>query len=142
VIFRIANDHDLASTGHNFVVLRDALGGVIRTLGVKVGPDFPDDCAHVFFRKNKYRVDICERGENFCPLVGGHQWAAFAFQCTDGVVAVDGNHKLSAQLARRVKVANVADVEQIEASIGERDAMSGAAPCRHALAQIFATKDF
>jgi hypothetical protein len=36
----------------------------------------------------------------------------------------------------------VTDVEQIEVAIGQRDAITGAAPVIHALAQFLAAQDF
>ena len=42
----------------NLVALGHGFGGVICTLGVKIGSDFDNDCAYIVFRKDDDGVDV------------------------------------------------------------------------------------
>src|SRR6202165_4741148 len=49
VILGITHDDHPASTGFDLIALGDALHRVVSTLGMKIGTDFADESAHVFF---------------------------------------------------------------------------------------------
>src|ERR1035438_1036126 len=131
VILYITHDHHSASTSYHLVVLRDTLRRIVRSLGMKVRADFADNCAHVILGKNNNRIHIRQRRQNFCALFGGHNRAPDALQCTHRIVAVERNHQLTAEFAGGMKIAHMADMEQVETSIGQSDAITGAPPFLH-----------
>ena len=141
MVLGIAHDDDAASAGFDFVALGDAFGGVVGALGVKIGTDFADDGADVVLREDDHGIDIGEGGENFGALGFRHDRAAFAFQCADRSVGVDGNNELASKCAGSVEIANVADVEDVETAVGEGDAISGVAPGRDAALQVVTGKN-
>src|SRR5260370_15064351 len=80
VILGITHDDHPASTGFDLIALGDALHRVVGTLGMKIGTDFADDSAHVFFWKNYDAVHVLQRSENFSSCFGGHHRPPFALQ--------------------------------------------------------------
>ena len=68
-------------------------------------------------------------------------WPAFPLQCANGIVAIHRDDEFAAEFARRVQIANVADMQQIEAAIGQSDAITGVPPVRHALLKFLARND-
>ena len=138
MIFGIPHDDDAASTGFDFDALRDALYGIVGALGMKIGTDFANQGAHVCFWKDYNGIDVGESRENFCAFFRRHDGAAFTFQRTDGRVGVYGYDQFATQFSSGVQVAYVANVEQIEASVGQRDAIAVAAPSSHTAMQFIA----
>lgn len=58
MIFWITYNDDAAAASLNLVALGHGFGGVICTLGVKIGSDFDNDCAYIVFRKDDDGVDV------------------------------------------------------------------------------------
>ena len=128
MIFGVADDHDTASAGFNFVAFGNILSRVIGSLGVKIGMNFTNDGAHVFFREHDDGVHVCQGRKNFGAFPGGHDGASFAFQRAHGRIGVHRNDQLTSEFASGMDVAYVTDVQDVEATIGERDAIAGVAP--------------
>lgn len=128
VILGVANDGDPATVLAHGVGLRNAVGRVVGSFCLNVGPDLGDEFADVALGKDDNGVDVGESGEYLGSLFGWHQGTPFPFQESDGVVRVDRNDQASAELFRRVDIANVADVEQIETPIGECDVFARLPP--------------
>ena len=142
MILRIADDYNPASASFHFATFRDALRRVVRSLGVKIRANLANDGAHILLGKHHHGIHIRERSQNLCALFGRHEGPSFSFQCTDGSIAVDGNHEFSAQFPSGMQIANMADVQQIEAPVSQRDAIAGAAPVSNTLLQLDARNDF
>src|SRR5437879_7361878 len=78
MILGVTDDDDSASAGFDFVSLGDTFFGVVGALGMKIGMDFADYCAHIFFREDHYGIDVRQRSQNFRALFGGHHGTAFS----------------------------------------------------------------
>ena len=72
----------------------------------------------------------------------GHHGTTLALQSVDGRVSIDGDDEFAAEFPSGVKVSDMANMEEIEASIGERDAMARVAPVGYTLPKCFARKNF
>lgn len=142
MILGIAYDYDSASAGFDFAPLGNAFFGVIGALGVKIGADFADDRAHIFFREDHNGVNIGQRSENFRALFGRHYGPAFAFQGAYGFIGIYRDDEFASEFASGVEIANVSNVQYIEASVGEGDAISGGAPVQHQLVELAPGNNF
>ena len=138
MILGIADDYDAASAGFDFVALGDAVGGVVGAFGVKIGTDLADDGADVFFGENDDGIYVGQRRQNFRAFFGEYDGASFTFQRAGGGVGVHGDDEFASEFASRMEVADVADVEDVEAAVRECDASAGAAPCGDSLLQFVA----
>jgi len=138
MVLGIAHDRHAPATRFHFVAFGDALGGVIGALSVKVGTDFADDGAHIVLGENHNCVHVGEGREYFRALLGRHQWTPCSLKSAHGIVGVDRHHELAAQFTRGAQVPHMSNMEQIEASVGERNASAGAPPFAHTLPELVA----
>src|SRR5271169_3110331 len=138
VILGITHDHHSPPAGLDLVALRDTLRSVISALGMKIRMDFTNDGAHVLFRKNNDGVNVRQRRQNLRAFFGWHHGAPFTLQPTHRVIGVHRDNQLASELASSVKIAHMANVQQIETSVRQRDAIAGAAPLRRTLSKFVA----
>ena len=138
MILGIAHNDDAAPARLHFVALGDSLGGVVRTLGMKIRMDFANNGAHIFFWKDYNRIHIRERRQNFGPFFSRHHGPSFAFQRAHGSVGIYRDNQFAAEFPRRMQVANMADMQQIETTIGQGDTLASPPPIGHALPQVAA----
>ena len=136
MILGIADDHDAASASFDLLTLRDAFGGVVGALGVKVRMNFADQGADIGFRKDYNRIDICESGQDLRTFFSGDYGTAFAFQRARRGIRVDRDDDFAAEFARRMQIAHMAHVQHIETTVGQRDAVGSAAPFRDPLLEF------
>ena len=138
VILWITHDDDAASTSFDDIVLGDALCRVVGAFGMKIRMDLANDGAHVFFWEYYDGVHIRQRRQNFRAFFGGHYGPPFALQRARGSIAVDRDNQLAAEFPGGMQVAYMADVQQIEAAVGQRDTIAGAPPIRYTLLKFAA----
>ena len=104
------------------------LDGVVAALDENIGTKDADELEWgVFFEQH----DGVDGGE------GGHDAGAFAltddgpggpFEAADGAVGVEAEDEFRAETAAVLEQGDVADVEEIEAAVGEDDGFAGGAP--------------
>lgn len=141
MIFGIAHDRHPAAVLAHQVALGDTFFGVVRALGLDVGVNFMNEGTHVPLRKDDYSVYIGESGENFCTFFGRHYRAALALKCADGVIGVHGDNQAAAKILGGVQIADVANVQDVEAAIGERDALARRTPLGDTPPQLVSIKN-
>ena len=128
MIFWIADDHDAPAAGFDFIAFRNAIFCVVGSLGVKVRPNLADDRANVLFRKDDDGIDIRKRGQNFCALIGGHNRPSLSLQTAHRIICVYGDHQLRADRMRRVQIADVPNVKDVETAVGQGNALASVSP--------------
>jgi hypothetical protein len=138
VILRIADDDNSAPAGFDFVALGDARHRVVRALGMKVGEDFSNDGADILFWKNYDGVHIRQGRQNFRAFFGRHYWPTFTFQRAHGSICVHCNDQLAAEVARSMQVTYMANMQHVENTVSQRDAITGAPPICYALLKFVA----
>ena len=141
MIFGIAHNGHASAARFHFISFRNTFDGVVGALGLKVGPDFTDDRAHVVLGKNHYRIHSGEGGENFRTLFRGDQWTPRAFECANRVVGIHGHYQLPAEFPSGVQITDVSDVEQVKAAIGESNARPGPPPFGDTFSKLFAAEN-
>jgi hypothetical protein len=141
MILRITHDDDTASAGFDFVALGDTFSGVVGALGVEVRADFADERANIFFREDDDRVDVGKSGQNFCSFFCRDDGPAFALQRAGRLIGVHRNHDFAAKPAGSLQITHVANVQEVETPVGERDATASAAPLGYAFAEFVTRED-
>src|SRR5208283_3732982 len=101
-----------------------------------------DDGAHVELGKNHDRVNVGQRGNDLGAFILRHDRPAFTFKRVHRFIGIDGDHELATQRPGSPQVAYVANVQKIEAAVGQRDVLAGTPPFLHALAEFAARQDF
>ena len=124
MIFGIADNRDLSAAGFHFFAFRHARDGVVRALRLEVRTNLPNDRAHIFLAKDDDRIDIRKCGKNLSAFFSWHHGTTRAFQRAHRTVAIDRDYELVCERPRGVKIANVADMQHVEAAIREGDALA------------------
>ena len=84
-----------------------------------VRPEPRDESVGGVIVEDHHAVHRRERSHDLSPLGGGHDRPARSLEAAHRVVPVDADKEGVAQRAGLVEVAHVADVEEIEASVGQ-----------------------
>ena len=142
MILRVANDHDSPSAGFDLIALGNTLHRVVGPFGMKIRTDFANNSAHILFRKNDDGIYIRQRRENLRAFFGRHHRSPFTLQCAYGSIRIHRDNQLAAQFPRRVQVANMPNVQHIEASVRQRNAIARMPPFRHPLLKLIPRNNF
>ncbi len=142
MILGITYNDDASATGFNLIALGNALRRVVRALGMKIRPDLANDGAHIVFRKDHDGVHIRQRRQNLRAFFRRHHWTAFTFQRAHGIIGIYRDNQFAAEFPGGTQVAYMANVQQIETTVRQRDAIAGAAPICHELLKFVARNNF
>src|SRR5690242_13002278 len=132
VVFRIADNGDPTSVTRNSVAFGNRVCRVIGAFRLDVWLDLADERANVRLVEDHDGIDGRKSCEDFCALALGHDWTGVALERSHRIIGVYGDNKFSAEIFGRLQVTDVADMQEIEASVGERDAFTCALPIRGA----------
>ena len=81
-----------------------------------------------FFGEDDHGIHARQRGEDGCPLLLRDERSPGAFEFAHGMIPIKANDEQIAELAGALEVAHMAEVEQVETTVGGDDAL--AAPAR------------
>ena len=73
-------------------------------------------------------INILQCRQDFSALLLFDSRAALAFQPAHAGIRIHGDNQFAAKLFGRAKIADMADVKQVKAAVGEDDFLSGGAP--------------
>jgi len=138
MILGIAHDDNQSAARLDLIALGNARDRVIGAFGMKIGMDFANEGAHVFFVKNDDRVNVLQRRQNLGALGGRHHGPPFTLQGAHGGIGVDRDNQFAAKFASGAQIAYMADMKQVEAAVGESDAFACAPPLGHTQAEFVA----
>src|SRR6266403_1137359 len=138
VILGITHDDHAAPIGFDLIALGDALHRVVGALGMKIRADFANDRAHIRFWKNYDGVHVRQRRQNFRAFFGRHHWPALALQSAHGSVGIYRNYQFAAKFPSGAQVAYVANMQHVENTVSQRDAIAGAPPICYTLLKFVA----
>src|SRR5712692_1086935 len=144
VVFWVANNLNPAAALDHDIAFGDAFCRIVGTLGVDVRANFADQGAGIGFRKNYHRIHIAQRRQKFGTLTLGRVRTALALQHAHRCVRVqaDNNSGPRSQLFGRTQTADMADVKQIEAAVGQHNTVAGGPPRCHLFFEFLPTEDF
>ena len=106
----------------------DGLDGVVAAFDEDVGLEGADEFERRVLFEEDDGIDGGEGGHDAGAFALGHDGARGAFEAADGGVGVEAEHELRAEAAAVFEQRDVADVEEIEAAVGEDDGLAGGAP--------------
>ena len=112
--------------------LVERLEGVIATFGVDVGLGGGQKIGGADVRENADRIDGFQRSENGRAIEFVVHGPPFAFESTDGSIAVHADEEHVTMVAGILKVSNVAEMKKVKAAVRDDEALLGAelrAPC-------------
>jgi hypothetical protein len=125
VILRISRNSDLTTIGEDLFPFRHRGFGVIGSL--RMNRRFQDikDTRHIAFIEHHNMIHTPKRRDKSDALVLIEDRSVVTLESPDRAIAVDRNDKHIAQLASAFQVSNVANVENVEASIRKDNFPSG-----------------
>ena len=121
VILRVADDRDAAAVAADGVALGHGVDGVVGPLAVHVGPQRQQKRRDGRLGKDRHVVHAAERGDELRAIRRRQDRPARALQARHRRVVVDRDDEAIGLARRRLEVADVADVQQIEAAVGKGD---------------------
>jgi len=133
MVFRVADNGNASAAGNHYLALRDAFFGVVGAFGVYVRANQPDKFADIQRIKNGYGVHVLQGSQHFSALLLGNARTSLALELAHAGIRVDGHNQLPTKVLGRVKIANMAHVQQVKTSVGEDDLLSASAPLEHLL---------
>src|SRR4051812_30043927 len=90
-----------------------------------------NDRADVRFRKDYDRIDISQGCKDFSALLLVHHGSPRALQLANTLVSIECYYKFSTKLLGRMKIADVPNVQYVEASVRQNDLFTVLAPFLH-----------
>ena len=121
MIFRIADDCDLAAVRSYHVAFGYGLRSVVGAFGVNVGFEREQELFDCRLVENGNVGDWLERGDDFGAFCCGQDWAAWSFLNSDLLVGVDTDDQDVAQLSGAREISHVADMKHVETAVSEND---------------------
>ena len=127
VILRVADNRDTAAVAFDDVALGDRVERVVGALAVDVRLQRFEQRADGRLGKDDDVVDAAQRRDELGPIGGGQHRPPLPFQRPHRVVVIDRDDQSVCLGGGGLQIADVADVQQVEASVGERHASAGRA---------------
>ena len=128
MVLGIAYDLDATTVGCDLVTLGHVVAGVIGSLHLNVGLDLADEGANVGLVEDYDGIDALEGGDDLGALLLGHGGTSGTFKAAYTLVGVDGDDEFAAERFGSAQITYMADVEEIEAAVGEGHGMALGAP--------------
>src|SRR5579862_3119585 len=142
MVFGIAANRGADAEKDGKFSLRNCVNGVIGALSVDVGLKFAEERVDVELIENNYVVYRGQRCYDCCAGSFGHHRAAGTFALLGAGIGIERDDEDVAFGLGGLKVANVADVEQVEDAICKDDFSIGAAVFFEDSVETFAGEDF
>jgi len=124
MIFWITNDRYSSAEGSYHIAFRNGVFGVVRTFGVNVGLEGEQQLFDSRLIEDRHKVNSFQCGYDLGSLVLGYERSPIALQSSSLLVGVHPDNQKVAQRFRRFKVANMANVKNVEATIGQYNSAS------------------
>ena len=126
MILRIADDGDAAAVAAHGLALGHGVDGVVGPLAVHVRPQREQQRRDGRLGKDDDVVDAAQRRDELGAIRRRQDRPARPLQRRRPIVVVDGDDEAVGLARGGLQVADVADVQQVEAAVGERDGAAGA----------------
>src|ERR1700733_5164132 len=127
MVFGVADNGDANAEQGGHVAFGDGVGRVIGAFGVNVGLKFAEKLLYVGLVENDDVVHGLESNHHRREGAFGEDGPALTFQVAGAGGGINADDEKVAFGARRLQIAYMADVEQIENAVGEDDFFSGLA---------------
>jgi len=124
VVFRVTDDGYADAEALGDGTLGDVFGGVIGAFRVDVWAKVFEERFDVRLGEEENEIDIAEGGNELRTSVLVEDGAAGTFEAADAGISIDGDDKDVALLFCSGEITDVADVQSVEATVGEDDALA------------------
>src|SRR2546425_1205681 len=124
MIFRITNDRHSSAEGSYHIAFRNRVFGVIGAFGVNIGLEREQQLFDSRLIEDRHEVNSFQGGYDFGSLVLGQERSPIALQSSSLFVGVHPDNQKVPQGFRRCKVANMANMKDVEATIGQYNSAS------------------
>ena len=121
----VADDRDTATVAANRIALGHGVDRVVGPLAMHVGTQRQQKRRDVGFRKDRDVVHAAQGGDELRPISRGQDGLPWPLQPLHRRVVVDRHHEAIGFARRRLEVANVADMQQIEAAVRKGNRATG-----------------
>src|SRR4051812_495141 len=124
MILGIARDPYLSAIRSDLLPFRHCVFSIVRPLRLDRGSQNLDHTRHVRLVEHHNMIDASECGQQRDTFIFVENGPAWILDRSYGPVAVDGHDESIAQSARSFKVAQMSDVQNVEAAICKNDLLS------------------
>src|SRR5258708_9988725 len=121
---------------------RYGLGRVVRAFGVNIGAHFFQQRLHVWFGEEHNVIHAAKCGDELSAGIFIEDWAPGPFQMADARIGIHTHNENVAFTARTFKIANMSEVQSVEAAVGEDDPLAVTLMFREPHAQLIPRNDF
>ena len=142
VILRVAHNGDADTELLGDGAFGDSVRCVVSPFGVNVGPQIFQEGFDVGFGEEHDVVHAAERRNEAGPRALIENRPAGALQIAHAGIAIYADHENIAFAAGAVEIADVSDVQRIEAAVRQDDALAAALVLRELLAESVTRNDF
>ena len=142
MVFRIADNSDADAEAISNGAFGDRVGCVIGALGMDVGAKLLEQLFHVGLGENDHVIHDAKGGDQESAGVFVEDGAAGAFERADAGIGVDADDEEVSLFLCAGEITNVANVQGIEAAVGEDDGLPAIAFGGQALEKSFTGDDF
>ena len=140
MVFRIAHNSDTPAAGNHHAAFRYVFFGIVSAFGVNVRPQQTYKLGDIRSVKDRDRINITERRQNFRTFIAGNARPAFAFERPRACIRIYGYNQLAAQLFGCAQIADMPNVKKIKTSIRQDDLVSSRTPVPDLLCQFRSRK--
>ncbi len=133
---RVADDGRAAAVGEDNAPLGHRLDGVVGALAVHVRAQQHQQPLDRLIPKDHHVVDPTERTDQFGAVLGRQDRPPAPFQQGHRPIVVHRHDEPIGLRRRSLQISHVADVQQIEAAVRERDRAAALAIARHRFHQL------
>ena len=142
MVLGIADDSYADAEASGDSALGDGIGGVVGALGVDVGTQVVEELLDVGLAEKHDVIDSAESGDQRGSGGLWKNWAAGPFQGANAGIGIHGDDQEVAFAARAFEIADVPDVQGVEAAVGEDNFAAVALVAGKDSAEFFAGDDF
>src|SRR5262245_16695548 len=121
MVLGIADDGGSTAVGRNHIAFGNCVDRVVRTLAVHVGTEQGQQPRHSRFCKDDHVVDGSQGGHELGAILRSEDRASWTFQASHRSIIVHADNQAIALRFCALEISHVADVQQIEASVRERN---------------------
>lgn len=135
-------EFDAPAMGDDFLRPDDVFGRVVTAFDEDIGEDLGNEFEGGVLAEQDDGIDELQGGEDACAGVFGLEWARGAFEAAHGIVGIEAHDEAVAELLCAFEVIDMAEVEEVETTVGKDDFVIFAPPFLEGGRQLQGGKDF
>src|SRR4029077_662690 len=142
MLFRISNDGDSDAESCRDGPLRNGFRRVIGSLCVNIGAEGFEQALHALFVEDHHVIDGAKSGDELRARLLTEDRTAWAFERADAAVPIDAHSENVTFATSPFEVADVPDMERVEAAVRKNDTLAAALVPDKFCSQSISRNDF